>query len=205
MSVTAKGLLTLGLLLAVTSEVSPVHAETYLSGDAGFAYSTGGYHWTSPGLLARPPHNVTLDATIAGYGAVVGGSAGVSHRWLSVGFEGEGSYLSTTSNGLGWSAISDVLSLRLGGRIEARCKYPLFARAAFGTQWTTFGSSTDDAGADDNVWNPETNRGVYGSLGLGVRMTHLGVLARFDAAKLTSAHASYAPKTFVLAADATWF
>jgi hypothetical protein len=184
---------------------SSARAEPYFSGDAGFAYSTGGYHWTSPGLKARPAHNVTLDSTISGYGAVLGGSAGVSHRWISVGVEGEGGYLSTTSKGLGWTSIDDVFDLRLGGRIEVRCKYPLFARASFGSQWTKLIGTTAEFFVDDNVWDPETTRGVYGSLGLGVRMTHLGLLARFDAAKLTSTHATYSPKTFVLAADATWF
>lgn len=194
-----------GIALSFLFTVSPARADAYLSADAGFAYSTGGYHWTSPGLLSRPLRNVTLDATIAGYGAVLGGSAGVSHRWISVGVEGEGSYLSTTSKGLGWSGIDDVFSGRLGGRIEVRCKYPLFARASFGTQWTKLFGTTLDVGADDNVWDPETTRGVYGSVGLGVRMKHLGLLARFDAAKLTSSHATYSPKTFVLAADVTWF
>jgi hypothetical protein len=188
---------------------STAQADPYVSVDAGFAHRTGAYRWANPGSPisgSTDPSPVAFDAHANGNGAAVDLAAGWTiHRAVSVAAEGGVAYTGERSGGSDWAGVSELLALRLGTRLENRCRYPLFLRVASGVEWIGLGTGSLTIAPPESSLASESMRGVYGALTLGVRMTRLGLFARGEVTRANSEHATFTPLGLVIGADATWF
>jgi hypothetical protein len=91
------------------------------------------------------------------------------------------------------TGLGPMLVLRPGQTLDLR----------LGLEWTTarFTGGQDDIGADDNVFELETPKGVGALLALGCcNERGLGIAAEMHAARLTSEHTTFIPITFALMA-----
>lgn len=195
------------LLLAAVAASEPTSApapenarfepQPYLSFDLAYAHLWGTYAWHG-----APSAGATLsaiDAHVNGNGMLAEGAVGVTvQRSVSAGIEAAVAWIPGSPDALPWPGFGDTAYVRVGPRVEVRCKYPLFARAAFGAAWFGFSSR-------DNIYQPEGAGGPYGALTLGARLGHFGLLVRGEIARATSAHAVFRPATVSFGADVSWF